>query len=265
MGSALGDMGIPQMPSGSVVAAQPSLGVYDEPAEMQKALNKRLFKQTPQPAIETRPGLQQRGNFRTIFEDGASQSIPKEEDKSPLLSPADYARAGLLMQQFAALIQNTNITASLPAHNAPNLWSEPIDLSGQIVVPATAGVDITVLSYRVQPGRWARINGYGVDVSLPVNYSYDGSLLWSIKKNGILVQTLGDWAEHRGSVIRPRETFVLLNGDNGAANGGGEIITFCVRRAVAAVNPATVQMALTGYTWRPRNNYEGTRASIGAF
>jgi hypothetical protein len=169
------------------------------------------------------------------------------------------------MQQFAALIQNTNITTSLPAHNAPNLWSEPIDLSGQTVVPATVGVDITVLSYRVQPGRWARINGYGVDVSAPVGYGFDGSLLWTIKKNGIPVQTLGDWAEHRGSVIRPRETFVLLNGDNGAANGGGDSITFCVRRAVAAANPATVQMVLTGYTWRPRNNYEGTRASVSAF
>ena len=301
MGSALGETGIPQMPSGTVLVAQPdrvvasdngvmttpprrnNVGIiprrpedmpdrgippshgYDELAEMRKAREHQLFGPFPQPATEARPGLQERGNFRTIFEDGASQSIPKPEGKNPLLSPADYARAALLMQQFAALIQNTNITTSLPAHNAPNLWSEPIDLSGQIVVPATVGVDLTVLSYRVQPGRWARITGYGVDVSAPAAYGYDGSLLWTVKKNGIPVQTLDNWTEHRGSVIRPRETFVLLNGDNGAANGGGDIITFSVRRAVAAGVPATVQMALTGYTWRPRNNYEGTRASVSAF
>lgn len=259
------------MPTGSGVTAMPpprrntSVDIIPRRPEdmIDQGRRHQLFGPFPQPATEARPGLQQRGNFRTIFQGEAGQ--PPQGEASSLLSPADYARAALLMQQFAALIQNTNITTSLPAHNAPNLWSEPIDLSGQTVVPATVGVDITVLSYRVQPGRWARINGYGVDVSAPAGYGFDGSLLWTIKKNGIPVQTLGDWAEHRGSVIRPRETFVLLSGDNGAANGGGDIITFCVRRAVAAVNPATVQMVLTGYTWRPRNNYEGTRASVSAF
>lgn len=227
--------------------------------------NKLLFGRMPQPMAEARPGLEQRGNFRTIFEDGASRSIPKDPKANPLLSPVDYARAALLMSQLAALIQNTNITTSLPAHNAPNLWSTPIDLSATVVVPATVGVDIDVLSYRSQPGRRARIDGYGVDVTDPANYPYDGSLLWTIKKNGIPVQTLDNWGEHRGSVIRPRETFVLLDGDNGVANGSGDIVTFSVRRAVAAGSPATVVMALTGWTWRPRNNYEGTRASIGAF
>lgn len=256
MGSALGDDGIPQIAS--------SLS-YDQAVENRRGVEqRRLVGPRVQPSVEARPGLQERGNFRTIFQGEAACPVPKDGNL-PLLSPADYARAALLMQQFAALIQNTNITTSLPAHNAPNLWSEPIDLSGQVTVPATVGVDTVVLTYRAQPSRWARITGYGVDVSAPTNYGYDGSLLWSLKKNGIPVQTLGNWAEHRGSVIRPRETFILLNGENGAANGGGDIITFSVRRAVAAVNPATVQMALVGYTWRPRNNFEGTKASITAF
>lgn len=227
--------------------------------------HKLLFGRMTQPMAEARPGLEQRGHFRAFAESGISKPLAQTSTPNPLLSPADYARASLLMSQFSALIQNTNITTSLPAHNAPNLWSDPIDLSGTITVPGAVGAETIVLQYRVQPGRWARINGYGVDVSLPTTYAYDGSLVWTIKKNGIPVQTLDNWGEHRGSVIRLRETFVLLCGDNGSANGGGDLITFSVRRAVAAGVSATIAMALTGYTWRPRNNYEGTRASIGAF
>ena len=244
MASVFADPAIPQMPGS---------GMRD-----------MRFTGQAQPALEARPGLQQRGNFRDIFE--RTGGLPPGAEAAPsLLSPQDYARAALLMQQFAALIQNTNITTSLPAHNAPNLWSTPIDLSAQVVVPMAAGQPIPVLSYRVQPGRWARINGYGVDVSLPVGYDYGGSLLWTVSKNGIPVETLGNWGEHRGSVIRPRDTFILLNGDNGSANGGGDIVTFYVQRAVAALADATVQMALTGYTWRTRNNYEGTQASVSAY
>lgn len=229
-------------------------------------LKDRLFGQHAQPAIENRPGLEQRGDFRRFFEGPSGrESALAAPQKNPLLSDEDYARASLLMQQFAALIQNTNITASLPAHNAPNLWSTPVDLSAQVVIPGAVGSYQTVITYQAQPGRRVRISGYGVDVSSPVNFAYNGTLLWRITKNGIPVETLGDWGEHRGSVIRPRETFILLDGDMGSSNGGGDVIKFEVKRAVLNVDAATVQMALVGYTWRPRNNYEGTRASIAAF
>lgn len=223
---------------------------------MAEDLPNRLFMPPANPATEARPGLEQRGNFRSF----AQGSSPPPKEGGNLLSPADYARSSLLLQQFAALIQNTNITASQPAHNQPNLWSTPIDLSGQITVPAAAGGYATVVQYRAQPGRWIRINGYGVDTTDPT-YTYNGSLVWRIRKNGIPVETLGDWGEHRGSVIRPRETFILLNGDDGQ----GDLITFDVRRAVASALPTTVHMALVGYTWRPRNNYEGTRAGTTAY
>jgi hypothetical protein len=232
-------------------------------SDWQAQQNARLFTQRAQPATEARPGLEQRGNFRRIVQGDMPAGL--QPPNKPLLDEQDRARAALLIQQFAALIQNTNITASQPAHNEPNLWSTPVDLSGQIVVPAAAGPYQPVLSYQAQPGRWVRVTGYGVDVISPAAYTYDGSLQWCIKKNGIYVETLGDWGEHRGSVIRPRETFILLNGDDGQSNMGGDRITFEVRRAVAAVLPATVHMALTGYTWRPRNNYEGTRAGTTAY
>ena len=231
---------------------------YDELADV--SLTNRLFNSDVQPAVQSRPGIDQRGGFRTIAQGEASIPSP---GPNPLLSDQDRARAALLLQQLSALLQNTNITTSQPAHNAPNLWSTPVDLSGQIVVPAIVGVYRPVITFRAPPGRWVRITGYGVDVDGA--FTYNGSLLWQISKNGQPVQTLSDWGEHRGSVIRPRDTFILLNGNNGDSNGGGDIITFSVKRAVAAGGPNTVSMALLGYTWRPRNDYEGTKASIGAF
>lgn len=231
---------------------------YDELADV--TLRARLFDHDVEPAVQSRPGIDQRSGFRTIAQGGASIPVPGPD---PLLSDQDRARAALLLQQLSALIQNTNITVSQPAHNAPNLWSTPVDLSGQVTVPANVTVYLPVITFRAPPGRWVRINGYGVDAS--GNYGYAGSLLWQISKNGQPVQTLDNWAEHRGTVIRPRDTFILLNGNNGSSNGGGDIITFSVRRAVAAGAPNQVSMALVGYTWRPRNDYEGTKASIGAF
>lgn len=226
-----------------------------------------LFDQSAQPAVEALPGLQARGNFRK-WQEGSdpSQGMPPGQTK-PLVTGADKAKTAYLLSQLAALFQNTNITASPPAHIAPNLWSTPIDLSATVVVPATVAPPITVLSYQAQPGRWARISAYGLDVSVPSGYTYDGSLVWTISKNGSPVQTLQSFAEHRGSVIQPRSTFVLLWGDNGAANGAGDIITFSVQftgTGTLAV-PATVSMALLGWTWRPRTNQEGTKASVGAF
>lgn len=223
-------------------------------------LHDRLFGQHPQPPAENRPGVNRRDDFRSVYE--AGNTVP-EAPANPLLSDADMARAALLMRRLSALIQNTNLTASLPAHSLPHLWSTPIDQSARFSLPAAVGNYQTVITYRVQPGRWARISGYGVDVDGA--FTYDGSILWQIAKNGIPVQDLFDWGEHRGSVIRPRETFITGNGDNGTNQGSGDVFTFSVRRAIAAGAPSIINMALVGWTWRPRNNYEGTQNSVTAF
>jgi hypothetical protein len=162
-----------------------------------------------------------------------------------------------MIQRLSALFQNTNITASRPAYNDPHQWSTPVDLSQSVIVPAAVGVDVDVLTYYAPEGRSIRISGYGVDVD--GGYTYDGSLLWTIKKNGAIVETLGNWAQHRGSVAKPRDTFILLNGDD------KDQITFSVRRAVAAGGPSTVAMCLVGWTFRPRFNYEGTKRGITTF
>lgn len=229
----------------------------DDLLSSHNSLQRRLFGPRTMPPPGNRPGLETRDISREIVQG-------RQDDGAKLdLSDADKARADYLIKALGAFIQNANITVSQPAHNEPNLWSTPIDLSAQVVVPAAVGDYVPVISYKVQPGRWLRIKGYGVDVSDPAGYTYDGSLLWRIRKNGINVETLADWGEHRGSVIRPRETFLLASGD--VTSGDGDVVTFEVRRAVAAAVTATVQMALVGYTWRPRNNYEGTKAGTTAY
>ncbi len=217
-------------------------------------LNGRLFSQSPQPPSGYRPGQEDRGDFRRIF-----QQEHGDASKPSLLSDADMARVEYLLRRISALFQNTNITASLPAHSTPDPWATPIDLSALFVLPAVVGAYTTVISYRASPGRWARISGYGVDVDGA--FAYDDSILWRVTKNGNPVPTLSDWGQHRGSIANLRDTFILLNGDLNE----GEIVTFDVRRAVAAGGPSNVSMALHGWTWRPRFNYEGTKASITSF
>ncbi len=225
-------------------------------------LSERLFGNQPQPPAENRPGLNRRHDFRALFDQNEAEGVPPGTQK-PLLSEVDIARADLMLRRLNALIQNSNITASLPAYGAPHLWSTPIDLSARFVLPAVVTPYTTVLRFAVPPGRWARIDGYGVDVDGA--FTYDNSILWRIRKNGIDVPYLADWGQHRGSVIEPRDTFILGNGDIGSSNGMGEVITFEVQRAIAAGAPSNVDMVLTGWTWRPRNNYEGTRSGMTAF
>lgn len=213
----------------------------------------RLFGQSPQPPDGYRPGMNDRAEFRRIA-NGESGPPP---NPYPLLDQRDEERAKLMLQRLVALFQNTNITASRPAYNDPHQWSTPVDLSDTITLPAAAGVDIPVITFYAPPGRSVRISGYGVDVDGA--FTYDDSILWTIKKNGAIVDTLGNWGQHRGSVARPRETFILLNGDD------GDQITFEVRRAVAAGAPNEVSMCLTGWTFRPRFNYEGTKRGITTF
>ena len=215
--------------------------------------NGRLFGQSPQPPGANRPGVNDRGDFRRI----ANGDTGRPPNPYPLLGKEDEERAQLLIQRLVSLFQNTNITASRPAYNDPHQWSTPVDLSAAVSVPAAVGSAIDVITLYAPPGRSIRISGYGVDVDGA--YTYDGSLLWSIKKNGANVESLGDFAQHRGSVSKPRDTFILLNGDD------NDQITFSVRRAVAAAGASTVSMCLVGWTFRPRFNYEGTKRGITTF
>jgi hypothetical protein len=169
----------------------------------------------------------------------------------PLLDAKELPRARTLARVLAQLIQNTNLTAALPAHVSPPLWSDPVDLVARTTVQAAVMTDyVPVLTYRVPSGRWARIISYGVNVLDPL-YTYNGSLLWRIRVNGNNVQTLADWGEQRGSVTIPRATVITLRED--------WVITFDVKRAVAAALPQIVVMALNGWSWRYRFNYEGTK------
>ena len=215
--------------------------------------NGRLFGQSPQPPEGYRPGLTDRDKFRRIA-NGESGLPPTPY---PLLSQTDEERAKLLIQRIVALIQNTNITASRPAYVDPHQWSTPVDLAQTISLPAAAGVNIPVITYYAPPGRSIRIAGFGVDVGGA--FTYDGSILWTIKKNGQNVETLADWGQHRGSIVKPRDVFITLNGDD------RDQISFEVRRAVAAGAPSQVDMCLTGWSYRPRFNYEGTKRGITTF
>jgi hypothetical protein len=218
-------------------------------------LNQRLFGPAPDQPLEL-PGVRGRDRFRGIAQQDAPGSVEALAAMPPLrLSPADRARADALVQRLATLLRNTNITASLPAHSEPGLWSDPIDLSASYSLPAAVGAYTTVLSFAVPSGRWARIDAYGFDVG--GGFTYDGSILWRLQVNGVNVPGLQPWGEHRGSLVQPRKTFFLVP--------QSQTVTFQVKRAVAAGSPSTVTMALLGWMWRLRRNDEGTKASITAF
>jgi hypothetical protein len=220
------------------------------------AAKERLFPGgTPLPPAMGVPDSneQARDRFRRIAQgDGGGQVEAWQTGKT--LSPETLAKAELFVRKFAALLQNGNITAALPTYNSPHLWSQPIDLSATASIPAAVNANwTTVISYTVQPGQLGRIDGYGVNVRDPA-YTYDGSLLWRILRNGVGVPNLSNWGEQRGSVIQPRNTFIVLR--------EGDLITFQVRRAVLAAAAQSVEMALTGWTWKPRNSFEGTKSGI---
>lgn len=162
-----------------------------------------------------------------------------------------------LVAALMNVLRTSNLTVSPPAHVHPIFWSNPIDQSARATIAAAAGAYATVVSYRVPEGRYARIDGYGVNVD-DAAYVYNGSLLWRFRVNG---QPLGDgmsnWGEQRGSLINQRSTYILLRED--------DFFEFQVQRAVAAVGAHDVEMGFTGWQWRLRMNYEGTAASVTAF
>lgn len=216
-------------------------------------LERRVFGQVPDPLPPLqRPGVDTRETYGQEFM--RQPGVPLVQ-QPPLLDEKELPRARALARILSQLIQNTNITASRPAHVDPPLWSEPLDLVEAFTLPLAVGAYTNVISYRVPPGRWARIASYGVNVLDPA-YTYDGSILWTISVNGNPVPTLSNWGIQRGSIIQPRDTVITLRED--------DLITFAVRRAVAAVAETDLTMALGGWLYRYRFNYEGTKNVLTA-
>ncbi len=215
-------------------------------------LQRRVFSDTPAPLPPLqRPGVESRDDYAQQLMRGQA---PMLGQGSAPLDPKELPRARALARILSQLIQNTNVTAALPAHVQPPLWSTPVDLSATVTLPAAVGQYQTVLAYTVPQGRWARIEGYGVDVPQTPAFTYDGSILWQIAVNGNPVPTLDNWGEHRGSVIQPANTVIVLREN--------DRVTFNVRRAVAAAGTSRVVMALRGWQWLLRYNYEGTKAVL---
>lgn len=222
-------------------------------APIPSELERRVFgTPDPLPPLQ-RPGVEGRNEGAVVAMRDKGTGIDPVPQMPPLLDKAELPKARALARVLAQLIQNTNITAALPAHVQPPLWSDPVDLVQRITVPAAVGVYQVPIRYQAPPGRWARISSYGVNVLDPA-YTYNGSLLWRIRVNGNDVPTLADWGEQRGSIIQPRSTVITLRED--------WQVTFEVRRAVAAGAPQDVVMCLNGWAWRTRYNYEGTKASL---
>jgi hypothetical protein len=162
-----------------------------------------------------------------------------------------------LAHELVKMVRNLTITAGLPAHVRPTVWSVPIDLSAQVTVAAAAGPYTAAITYTVPEGMGARIEQYGFNVLDPL-YTFNGSILWAFKKNGAFIdQGLTDIAQQRGTMVYPRKTVIILD--------ARDRLQFLVRRAVVAGAPQNVQMGFRGWAWMKRNNFEGTQSSVTAF
>ena len=207
------------------------------------------------PDNPTQPTVR-RGNDLTQELAGQYEGFPFGAGPSAL-SPQQQAEIQGIIEGMANLLYNTQMTAALPAHNAPTNWSLPVDRSGVVTIPAAANLNWTdICTYEVGSGRWMRLVSYGINVRDPA-YTYDGSLIWRILVNGVPLPTLESFAEQRGSLVQPREIFALAQQNFK--------ISLQVRRAVASAGDDIVEGCFTGYTWRLRNDYDGTRASVSAY
>jgi hypothetical protein len=187
---------------------------------------------------------------------GQYQGFPFKQPPGPL-SAQQQAEIQGIVQALANFLYNTQLTAALPAHNTPTNWSLPVDRSGVVTIPAAVDVNwTTICEYDVGPGRWMRITGYGINVR-EAGYTYNGSLVWRLLVNGVPVPSLEQFAEQRGTLVSPRQIFALAQQD--------QRVALQVRRAIASPGPNTVEGAFTGYIWRLRNDYDGTRASVSAY
>ncbi len=196
------------------------------------------------------PADQRTGRF-TQFADlfSAQQAEVKEQMPTP---------AKELARELMNLCRRTNITAGMPAHIRPPVWNDPVDVSSTVTVPAAVNDYQVAVSFRVPAGHGFRMEQYGVNVLDPA-YTYDGSILWAIRVDGVFQdQGLTGWGEQRGTMIFPRKTTIVVWREE--VN-----VDFMVKRAVAAVGEQDVQMGFRGWTWRKRNNYDGTQSSVTAY
>lgn len=176
-----------------------------------------------------------------------------------LLDAKDKERLQYLAGLLTHVFRNSNLTAALPAHNEPTVWSEPIDLSATVSIPAAAaapGVWQDIITFSVPYGRKARIVSYGYDVDDPA-YTYNGGIQFRLVRNNEPVYTQQSFIEQRGSVVRPRKTVINLDEEWN--------VKFQARRAVAAAGAQDLVAALVGWIWTPRNDFEGTRGSTTAY
>ena len=212
----------------------------------------RLFGTPPDVSPLDLPGVAGRAASRDI----ADGNPPGASAKTPILSPMQQALVDAFVDRAAKIMRNTNFTASLPAHSTPMYWSNNIDKSATVVVPAAVTPYQTVCEYKAPPSRYGLVQQYGFDVAGGA-YTYDGSLLWRFMLNGVPVQDLLDIAEHRGTLVQPSTTFIVVP--------MGQKLQFQVARAVVAGAPDTVAMKFKGWDWLLRTNAEGTKSSITAF
>lgn len=214
----------------------------------------RFFGPRPVTRAYDEPVVQDDGTPETRKLAGIYDNFPFVSED--FLDPVDKARAALTVKLMSELFRNSAFTAANPAHVQPTVFSNPVDLSSVTTLPAGPSPTWTdLLTFDVPEGRYCRIKGYGFAVRGGA-FTYDGSILWRILVGNTAVGTLNNIAEQRGTPVEPREVFFLAR--------DGERIQFQARRT-AAGGPDDIEAVLTGWTWRLRNTYEGTQASITAY
>ena len=159
----------------------------------------------------------------------------------------------VLVDALLQKVKRLQITAAPPANVRPTVWSQPLDLSAQVTVPAVVGPYATAVRFAVPKGYGARIEQYGLNVT-NLAYPYDGTLLWAFRKNGtqFLGNGMSDWGEQRGSMVYPRKTAITLMPNDS--------LEFLVRRALAPGPAYQVQMGFRGWLFLLRNTNLGTQA-----
>lgn len=198
------------------------------------------------------PPAHVQGRSETVFAD----EFAFRQERQDRLADTPAKR---IVHDLIKAARQLNFTAAPPAHIRPHIWSEPVDISSQVTVAAGApSAYQTVCSFTTPPGRWARIEHYGVQVVDPL-YTYDGEIAWGFRLNGrLLDQGMSGWSEQRGSMVFMRPAVILMNREQ-------ITLEFLVRRAIAGVTPRVVQMGFRGWTYLLRNNYEGTQGSVTAY
>lgn len=211
----------------------------------------QLFRPAPEaPPLEL-PGAKGRERSREIFEGLPPGSLAP----ATKLTPEQHALVDAVVEKLAKIARNTNFTMQLPAHSQPMYWSNNIDLSDTVVMADAVTPWQTVLEYTAPDSRYGRIAQYGFDVTDPT-YPYDGTLLWRITLNGVPVQSLVSFGEHRGSMVEPADTYIIVP--------QGQTVRFEISRTATGTGALTVAMKMKGWDWLLRNNNEGTKASVTA-